>query len=140
MVQPKHYWYIASPYSAGGLTGERAIALREKRYRAVMRFNVWAIEKKMIAYSPIVHCHEMASLYSLPTGHEFWLAFDKAMVLAGGGVIVLCIDGWQESLGVREEIALAHSSGFPVLFALEDAVEDYVLRADEPNWPWSNSK
>lgn len=133
MIQPKNYWYVASPYSAPkGELAEAARLLREKRYRLAMRFVAWAIEKKMIVYSPILHCHDLAIVYELPPGHEFWLAFDKAMVKGGGGVIVLCIDGWQESFGVKTEIALAHSSGFPVLFALEDLVEDYVLRAEEP--------
>jgi hypothetical protein len=132
MVQPKNYWYVASPYSARGLEGERAKALREKRYRAAMRFVAWALEQKMIVLSSIVHCHELASIYELPKGHEFWLEYDKAMVLGGGGVIVLCIDGWQESFGVRGEVALAHASGCPVLYAIEDPVEDYILRADAP--------
>jgi len=132
MVQPKNFWYVASPYSAVGLTGQLARELMEDRFRSVRAFMGWAMRANMIVYSPIVQCHQIATIYNLPTDHEFWLKFDEAMIKGGGGVIVLCIDGWQESFGVRGEVALAHSSGFPVLYAIRDLQETYVLRNDPP--------
>src|SRR4030095_14345475 len=128
MVQPKNFWYVASPYTAKGLTGQEAERLREERFRAARAFVGWAMRANMIVYSSIVHNHQIASTYNLPTDHTFWLKFDEAMIKGGGGVIVLCIDGWQESFGVRAEVTLAHSCGFPVLYAVEDPLERYILR------------
>ena len=54
--------------------------------------------------------------FALPTGWDFWERIDRAYLARCDEVVVLMLDGWQESTGVRAEIALARDLGKPVRF------------------------
>ena len=66
-------------------------------------------------FSPIVHSHPLVA-FSLPTGWDFWERIDRAYLARCDELVVLMLDGWQESTGVRAEIALARDLGKPVRF------------------------
>jgi len=66
-------------------------------------------------FSPIVHSHPLVA-FALPTGWDFWERIDRAYLARCDEVVVLMLDGWRESAGVRAEIALAHDLGKPVRF------------------------
>ena len=67
-------------------------------------------------FSPISHTHPIALAGDLPKGGEFWQAYDRAMLRACGKLAVLMQEGWQESVGVQAEIAIAREMGLPVEF------------------------
>ncbi|MFK5165356.1 DUF1937 family protein, partial [Propionibacterium freudenreichii] len=50
----------------------------------------------------------------LPTDWEFWAAYDEAILSSCISLIVLPLDGWQESKGVSAEINIARRMGLPV--------------------------
>jgi hypothetical protein len=66
-------------------------------------------------FSPIVHSHPLVA-FDMPTGWDFWEPIDRAYLARCDEVVVLMLDGWQHSAGVREEIALARGLGKPVRF------------------------
>jgi len=69
----------------------------------------------LVVFSPIVHSHPLVA-FSLPTGWDFWERIDRAYLARCDELVVLMLDGWQESTGVRAEIALARDLGKPVRF------------------------
>lgn len=115
------YWYIASPYSkyhAGIDAAHDAIA-----------FEVALLMKEGIAaYCPILHCHNLAKLHSLPTDAGFWQAFNHTMIEHSCGIIVVMLAGWRESSGVEDEITLAFNLSKPIVPMVPGVVPSLVGR------------
>ena len=100
--------YLAVPYT------HKSRAVQEARFHAVNR----AAAKLMLAgfhiFSPISHTHSIALDSKLPTGYEFWMEYDTAILSMCGKLIVLMLDGWKVSVGVKDEIKQATKLGIPV--------------------------
>ena len=56
------------------------------------------------------------SLGRLPWDWDFWQRFDGKYLRRCDGVVVLMLDGWRESAGVRAEIRLAGELGKPMTY------------------------
>lgn len=100
--------YLASPYS------DPDPAVREQRYEEACK----AAAKLMLecpVFCPIAHSHpiETIGMREKPH-HEFWMRQDIAILRKCERLVVLCIDGWDRSRGVTEEIHLAQRLGIPV--------------------------
>lgn len=97
--------YLASPHS------HPDPLVREQRYLSALRATQHLLAKKEWAYSPIVHNHVIAQLGDLPNGFEFWQEFDLHMIDLASKVVVLRIDGWEASKGIKAEVEYATSLG-----------------------------
>ena len=95
--------YLASPYSHPNS------AIRQARFRAAEEFTAEAIKDGQAIFSPIIHNHELALRYHLPTTMEFWWAYNSAILYSADYLWVLTLPGWQESHGVSREIAFFNS-------------------------------
>ena len=73
-------------------------------------------------FSPIAHTHDLVP-FTGGQSHDFWMAQDVPLLLKASRVMVLCLDGWQESRGVQEEIRLAKLAGIAVCYMDENWVE-----------------
>lgn len=93
--------YLASPYSHPDPT----IVLT--RYLLVMQATSALINARKFVYSPILHCHELARIHSLPTNFDFWQHYNINMIKRCDQFRVLKIPGWDESKGVKGESAVA---------------------------------
>lgn len=103
--------YLASPYT------HPDPFIREERYlRACKVLAEQYLAKKRWAYSPIVHCHELAKIVQLPREASFWGDYNHHMLTYSSALHVLRIDGWMESAGVEQEIKWADELGKPVEF------------------------
>lgn len=102
--------YIASPYT------HKDPWIREERYLRASRVLTQYLRDKRWAYSPIVHCHELAKVDALPHDAEFWREYDFAMLATAAELHVLRIEGWEDSLGVRAEIDEATRLGKRIWF------------------------
>lgn len=102
------YLYLASPYTHADPE------VRRMRFEEAERALAWMLGKRIWAYSPIVHCHQLSIRNALPPNHEFWFEYDCAMIRASEGVAVLQIDGWEQSKGVRAELDFAAGICLPV--------------------------
>jgi nucleoside 2-deoxyribosyltransferase len=101
--------YLASPYS------HPDPAVRERRFRMACQAVAALLRSGQVAFSPVVHGHPLVE-HGLPTDWEFWQTCDRAFLEACDEVLVLMLDGWQESAGVWEEIRLAGELGKPVRY------------------------
>jgi hypothetical protein len=109
--------YLASPYS------HPDAGVREHRFREVNRVAVDLVRLGMQIYSPISHSHTMATEGDLPKSWLFWRAHCYAILRACSRVIVLMQDGWEDSVGVQAEIAIAREKGLPVEYMRHDRKE-----------------
>lgn len=90
--------YLASPYS------DPNPAVVAERYRLTEAATAELLRRRVWVYSPIVHCHHMATVHGLPTDAAFWRDYNEHMLGRSDELHVLCIDGWHRSLGVRHEL------------------------------------
>jgi hypothetical protein len=67
----------------------------------------WLLRERRWVYSPIVHCHQLATEYGLPRDAKFWQDYNRAMLDAAAGMYVLLSDGWKASIGMKLEIIRA---------------------------------
>jgi len=102
--------YLAVPYSHADP------AIRAARFKAANAAAGLLMQGGAIVFSPISHTHPIAEECDLPKGWEFWHAFDRAYLACSKRVVVLCIEGWRESVGVSAEIKIAEEMGVPVEF------------------------
>jgi hypothetical protein len=101
--------YLASPYSSNDP------AIRQERFEAVCRIAARLLRQGRTVYSPIAYGHAICA-YGVPGDWRFWQRHDRPFLEACDEVVVLMLDGWQDSLGVQAEIALAREMGKPVSF------------------------
>jgi hypothetical protein len=67
------------------------------------------------AYSPIVYTHPIAIHGGIdPLDHDFWLKFDAPMMEAADSLIVVKMDGWEQSAGIAKEIVAFERMGKPI--------------------------
>lgn len=102
--------YLASPYSHPEAT------VRDARFHSVCCVAARLMKSGMHVFSPIAHTHPIALAGDLPRGWDYWEAFDRKMIAACDGVLVLRLDGWDKSKGVTAEIAIAKELGKPVAY------------------------
>lgn len=104
------YIYIASPYS------KASEVLREGRFKMAVEYCAFLLNLGMVPYSPIVHCHPIAVQFHKRVDFETWKHLNVAMLQHAWRLDVLCLEGWQESVGVAAEIALARELQLKVYY------------------------
>jgi Domain of unknown function (DUF1937) len=117
------YIYLASPYSHVDK------AVRLKRFEAVERATAWLLNRRIWTFSPIVHCHNLAQVYGLPTDAEFWHAFNAAMLERSQALWILGIEGWQDSRGIMLEADLANQLKLPIKFMSPENNTSFTIGA-----------
>jgi nucleoside 2-deoxyribosyltransferase len=105
--------YLASPYTA------KTKELQEEKYQSVLRLCGKLLKERHNVWSPIVHCHTMAVLFDLPTDFVFWKQYNHDFIRRSDAVWIACIDGWEQSKGVADEIEFANLLGIPVSHVIE---------------------
>ena len=93
--------YLASPYT------HNDPSIMEERYLAACKKAGQLARKGFYVYSPIVHWHPVAALYGLPRDWEFWKKLDRESIQLMDEVQILKLEGWEISIGLGNEIALA---------------------------------
>ena len=99
--------YLASPYS------HPDPAVKTARYRAALNATRFLLEKKIWVHSPIVHCHYLAIEAGLPDNFEFWQEYNFAILERAEEMLILRMEGTEESRGVKAEMAEATRLGIP---------------------------
>lgn len=104
----KGFVYVANPYS------HTDPDVREMRYDQTAAYVAAKLREGEVLYSPIVHHHHMAMQHTLPFDWPFWRHIDGTMLASAKSMRVLQLDGWEKSVGVQAEIAIAIALGIPV--------------------------
>ena len=102
------YIYLASPYT------HPEPYIMEIRYVYTAKVLADKLRRKEWTYSPIVHCHELAKTYGLPKDSEFWREYDFAMLAGASCLHVLRLEGYEDSVGIKAEVAEAQRLGLEV--------------------------
>lgn len=101
--------YLASPY------WHADPAIRNQRFRAACRAAAQMIRDGITVFSPIVYGHALIG-EGLPGDWCFWEGHDADYLVLSDEVVVLQIEGWDESDGVKEELRLAAALGKPIRY------------------------
>lgn len=109
--------YLASPYSAPDA------ATRQLNFELVEHCVACLTQRNVPAFSPILYLHTLSHKYNLPTYAGFWERFNMQFLRKAGAIYVLKIDGWEESLGVRQEMEFAKAAYLPLHFVDENGIE-----------------
>ncbi|HEX4861582.1 MAG TPA: DUF1937 family protein [Rhizomicrobium sp.] len=104
--------YLACPYT------HPDHRVREARFHAANRAAVQLIKQGRIVYSPITMTHPLdAELAGESTmGSDYWVDFDIAFMEACSEMVVLMIDGWRESSGIKREIEYFERERKPIKY------------------------
>jgi hypothetical protein len=100
--------YLAGPYSS------TQIHIRDRRYHQLSFVAAQLIKRGELVYSPVTACHNIAMDYELPTDAEFWLRQNLAFLSRCDRMYVLCLEGWEQSIGVKREIEFATERNIPI--------------------------
>lgn len=106
----KRLIYLASPYS------HPDPAVQEQRFEAVAREAARMMAEGQFVYSPIAHTHPIAKFGELPKGFDFWEAYDAHLISLCTELVVLKLEGWDQSKGVAAEIKIAQALNIPVTY------------------------
>lgn len=102
--------YLATPY-----THARS-HVRHQRFTCVTEVMADLMLSGELVYSPISMTHHAAVAHGLPHDFAFWSEHCRAVLQCCGKLIILKLDGWQQSVGVAAEIAMAEEMGIPIEF------------------------
>lgn len=93
--------YLAVPYTG----------MEQKSFEAVTRYAGVLMKEGHYVFSPITMCHPIAQVAKLPTGFSYWEQFDFHLINLCNCMVVLRLDGWEDSKGIRAECIYAASIG-----------------------------
>lgn len=114
--------YLASPYTHADP------AVMQSRFEAACRAAAVLMRAGRAVFSPIAHSVPIARHGRLPaTDLAFWMAVDRPLLEACDEMVVLRLPGWEQSLGVAEELRMAKARGMLVIFMDPD---EYVPAGD----------
>lgn len=99
--------YLASPYTSDQQN------IQHERYHYACRAAAKLMQQGYVVFSPIAHSHGIARFIK---GHDndFWMEQDLPFLDYADKVVVLTLPGWQESKGVKHEIAYAKALDIPI--------------------------
>jgi hypothetical protein len=105
--------YLAAPYSH---PDNKVV---EERMAAVCRVDAVLMDRGTFTFSPLLK-HFVKGYANLPGDWNYWQDFCRVTLPKCSHVYVLALDGWEESVGVREEIKLAELLKIPVFLCGPD--------------------
>lgn len=102
--------YLASPYT------HPDSSVKIQRFEAVCEAAAKLISEDKLVFCPIAMMHPIAMKGELPGNWEYWEEFDKKCLGACEQLWVLCLEGWQDSTGVQNEILIASELRMPIRY------------------------
>lgn len=113
--------YVAAPYS------HESQEVRDKRAHIIFRYTEFLMASDLVAFSPITYGRVFEE-----AGHKSdfntWKEFNKTILYASTHVHILCLPGWKNSVGVRQENRWAEQLRKPVVAM---SFEDILSRIGE---------
>lgn len=102
--------FISSPYS------HPDDQVRENNFRIVSKLAAELNSQGIVAVSPITYGHTLLNFKDMPTDWQFWKEFCLTFLEKSSEVIVYKMPGWENSIGIKEEIEFAKSRNIPVKY------------------------
>lgn len=124
--------YLACPYTHPDYN------IRKQRFVEATKVAAALIRRGYIVFSPVTMTHPIDSILAGQRGtlgSDYWVQFDKAFMDACSEMLILKIDGWTESQGIKHEIEYFRSHGKPIRLVDCDAqillAPDYLTSKDK---------
>jgi hypothetical protein len=102
--------YLACPYSHDDPR------MRHERFRQVNALASCLAQAGIVYLSPLHQGHPVAVTHDVPIDWDFWEKQNRAFIARSDLMLVLAIDGWDRSVGVKAEISAAQEHGLPVYY------------------------
>ncbi|MCH9631798.1 MAG: hypothetical protein S4CHLAM6_01160 [Chlamydiae bacterium] len=106
--------------------GEEDQSIRELRIELVSRFCAQKMREGVIVFSPLIHNYHILK-YGLPIGWDYWEKFNKKLLERCDRLYVLKLKGWEKSIGIQAEIAIARSLDIPIEYQEPGALENETI-------------
>lgn len=103
------FYYVASPY------GHRDSDVVNWRMNQYERIDAKLSSLGHFTFSPLDKHYKLKHL-NLPGTYDYWQHYCKAMLKISGGLIVITQSGWQDAVGVQDEIQEAFKRDLPVYY------------------------
>lgn len=104
--------------------------MREARYIDVCIAAAKLVEKDIHVFSPIAHSHGIALHMQEKHNWDFWSQQDIPFLRQAEGMLILCLDGWKDSVGIKAERKIMLKFDCPVFYTTPD---DVVETAEQLN-------
>ena len=108
--------YLATPYS------HPDPAVKHARFVVANKCSAALMRAGHQIYSPISQTHPIALEGGIPGDWHYWEEYDKRIISICQEIMVLTIDGWRESIGVKAEIEFANELGLKVEYICPDRI------------------
>ena len=105
--------YLAAPYM------HRAPLIMEIRAKKVDQKAAELMEAGYRVFSPLSHSVPISRYCTVDQDHDFWMQQDLWILKVCDELHILCLDGWERSVGVRIERDLAWSLNIRVVYHKE---------------------
>lgn len=123
--------YLASPYSHSDKLVIKA------RFKITEFMTYHYMRQRQAILSPIVHCHQVATDYGLPTDFDYWKGFNEATIARCQLFRVLKLPDWHASKGVLGETKTAEENNVAVEYIeWEDILSAILQRVGQHNQLW----
>lgn len=113
--------YLAAPYS------DPDPAVSQRRFELINVAASYMMRQGLRVFSPISHSHPIAMAGGLPTGWEYWEAYDSAILSTCWAFVVLMLPGWHLSVGVGGETNIARNLQLQCFWAGVDGLDEFLL-------------
>lgn len=114
-IELKDLIYLASPYS------NPVSEIRVYRYKKAVECAADLIRQGYLVFSPIAHSHHIAQRLGKDfEGFESWREFDLRMLTSCDILVIVEVEGWEESCGIKVELKKAHKLRIPIKFCKFD--------------------
>ncbi len=102
-------FYLSAPYSS---TDD---AVKEERMRLFYKYDAYLSRNGHFTLSPLYKV-ETTKHGSMPDDWEYWKEYSYKLLSVCDEMIVMKMDGWEESTGVREEIEYCNEHGIDITY------------------------
>jgi len=100
--------YLASPYSSSDPAKE------ELNYQEALKATVYLIKNGHVVFSPIVYSHKLHLMTSRTIQHNYWLDIDLSILPVCDTLVILTLEGWESSKGIKKELGAAYYLNKPI--------------------------
>lgn len=108
--------YLAAPYT------HKDPNVIEERMRQFYAVDAHLISQGIFTVSPLLK-DPIVQQYDIPGTWDYWKNYSHALLSVCNKMIVITIDGWEESVGVQAEIEIATNLNIPIEYMSPDVVE-----------------
>lgn len=126
----KKLTYLSSVYSLGNASIEK----KQARYKKVCQVAAKMLSEGKYVFSPILHNHpiNLETNFKL-TRDNFWLGFDLNILSRCNELVIVEMQGWKSSVGIREEAQFALKKGMKI-YLTKNGIDFHELEKPPKKW------